>query len=76
MVFNFLTIFFPNWNICLFGLSFDEARNMTGRDVSVMTRLQDFMHDKCFFFHIWCKVHQLDLVMEHIMNEVVKKRFF
>jgi hypothetical protein len=25
---------------------------------------------------IWCGAHQLDLVMEHIMNNVVKERFF
>jgi hypothetical protein len=34
------------------------------------------MHEGFSFFHIWCGMHQLDLVMEHIMNKVVKKRFF
>jgi hypothetical protein len=33
------------------------------------------MHDDCFLFRIWCGLHQLNLVMEHIMNEVVKKCF-
>jgi hypothetical protein len=49
---------------------------MTRHVVNVVTQLQDFMHDNCFFFRIWCGVHQLDLVMAHIMNEVVQERFF
>jgi len=49
---------------------------MIGHVASVMTQLQDFMHDDYFFFHIWCGTHQPDLVMEHIMNEVVKEQFF
>jgi hypothetical protein len=76
MVFNFLTIICPNWKICLFGLSFDKAQNMTGRVVGVVTQLQDSMHEDFSLFRIWCGVHQLDLVMEHIMNKVVKKCFF
>jgi hypothetical protein len=76
MVSNFLTVFCPNWKICLLGLSSNEVQNMIGRAFSVVTRLQDSMHDNCFLFCIWCEVHQLDLVMEHIMNKVVKERFF
>ncbi len=73
---NFLIVFYPNWKICLFGLSSDEARNMTRCVVGIMTQLQDSMHDDYSLFHIWCKAHQLDLVMEHIMNVVVKEHFF
>jgi hypothetical protein len=42
---------------------------------NVMTIIQDFMHDNYSFFCIWCEAHQFDLVMEHIMNEVVKNIF-
>jgi hypothetical protein len=34
------------------------------------------MHDDCPLIWIWCGARQLDLVMEHIMNDVVKERFF
>jgi hypothetical protein len=73
---NFLIVFCPNWKICLFGLSPDGARNLTRCVANIMTWLQDFMHDDYSLFHIWCKAHQLDLVMEHIMNVVVKKCLF
>jgi hypothetical protein len=49
---------------------------MTRCVASILTQLQDSMYDNCFFFHIWCGAHQLDLVMEHIMNKVVKECFF
>jgi hypothetical protein len=76
MVYNFLTIFCPNWKIRPHGLSCDETRNMIEHVVGVVTQLQDSMHDNCSLFHIWCRTHQLGLVMEHIMNEMVKKQFF
>jgi hypothetical protein len=34
------------------------------------------MHDDCPLIRIWCGAHQLNLVMEHIMNDVVKECFF
>jgi hypothetical protein len=34
------------------------------------------MHDDCPLIQIWCGTHQLNLVMEHIMNDVVKEHFF
>jgi len=73
---NFFIVLCLNWKICLFGLSFDEAQNMTRHVVGIVTQLQDSMHDDYSLFHILCGAHQLDLVMEHIMNEVVKKHFF
>ncbi len=74
MVSNFLTILCPNWNIHLLDLLCDGVQNMIRHVVGVVIRLQDLMHDDCSLFHIWCGTHQLDLVMEHIMNEVVKER--
>jgi hypothetical protein len=76
MVFNFLTILCHNWKIRLLGLSSDEAQNITGHVFDVVTRLQDSMQDDCSLFCIWCEAHQLDLVMEQIMNEVIKEHFF
>jgi hypothetical protein len=57
-------------------LVFDGACNMTGCVVGVVTWLDTAMHDDCPLTWIWCGAHQLDLVMEHIMNDVVKECFF
>ncbi|CAM6016713.1 unnamed protein product [Sphagnum balticum] len=76
MVSKFLTVFCPDWTIRLIGLASDGARNMTGRIVGVVTQLDVAMHDDYPLTRIWCGAHQLDLVMEHIMNDVVKDRFF
>jgi len=73
MVSKFLTMFCPDWTICLLGLTSDGACNMTGRVANVVTRLNAAMHSDCFLIRIWCGVHQLDLVMEDTMNNVIKK---
>jgi hypothetical protein len=49
---------------------------MTGQVVGVVTRLDAAMHNDCSLIRIWCGAHQLDLVMEDIMNNVIKERFF
>lgn len=76
MVNKFLTVFCLDWMIHFIGLASDGARNMIGHVVGVVTRLDVAMHDDCPLIRIWCGVHQLYLVMEHIMNDVVKERFF
>jgi hypothetical protein len=76
MVSKFLTVFYPDWTICLIGLVFDGACNMTGCVASIVIRLDISMHDDCPLTWSWCGVHQLHLVMEHIMNDVVKECFF
>ncbi len=72
MVNKFLTMLCPNWRIRLIGLASDGARNMTSRVAGIVTRLDATMHDDCLLTRIWCGAHQLDLVMEHIMNDVKK----
>jgi len=76
MVSKFLTVLYPNWTIRLLGLTSDEAHNMTGRVASVITRLDAAMHSDCSLIQIWCGAHQLDLVMEDIMSNAIKERFF
>jgi hypothetical protein len=49
---------------------------MTGRVASVITRLDAMMHSDYSLIRIWCGAHQLDLVMEDIMSNVIKERFF
>ena len=76
MLVRFLSTLCPNWQVSMLGVASDRARNMTGRAAGVVTRLQNYMHDNCPLFRIWCGAHQLDLVMEHIMTDVVGNPFF
>jgi len=76
MVSKFLTMLYPDWTIRLVGLAFEGVCNMTDYVTGIIIRLDATMHDNCLLTWIWCGVHQLDLVMEHIMNNVVKERFF
>ena len=76
MLCRFLSVLCPKWQASMLGVASDGARNMTGRAAGVVTRLQNYMHDNCPLFRIWCGAHQLDLVMEHIMTEVVGNSFF
>jgi len=76
MVNKFLTMLCPDWTIRLLGLTSDGACNMTGRVTSVVTHFDAAMHNDCSLIRIWCEAHQLDLVMEDIMNNVIKERFF
>jgi branched-subunit amino acid transport protein len=76
MVAKFLNVLCPDWRIRLIGVASDGARNMTGRVAGVVTRLASAMHVNCPLTWIWCGAHQLDLVMEYIMSNVVKERFF
>jgi hypothetical protein len=76
MVSKFLTMLCPDWTIRLLGLTFDGACNMIRQVADVITRLDAAMHSDCSLIRIWCGAHQLDLVMEDIMNNVIKERFF
>jgi hypothetical protein len=76
MVVSFLDVLRPGWKVHLLSVSSDGARNMTGRVSSVVTRLSNTMHNECPLTRVWCGAHQLDLVMEHIMDTIVKERFF
>jgi hypothetical protein len=49
---------------------------MIGRVSGVLTRLSNAMHNECPLIRVWCGAHQLDLVMEHIMDTIMKECFF
>jgi hypothetical protein len=49
---------------------------MIGWVVGVVTRFDVAMHSDYFLIRIWCGAHQLDLVMEDIINNVIKEQFF
>jgi hypothetical protein len=75
MVVSFLHILRPGWKVHLLGVSSDGAHNMIGRVSGVVTRLSNAMHNECPLTRVWCGAHQLDLVMEHIMDTIVKENF-
>jgi hypothetical protein len=76
MVVSFLDVFRPGWKVHLLGVSSDGARNMTGRVSGVVTRLSNAMHNECPLIRVWCGAHQVDRVMEHIMDTIVKEHSF
>ncbi|CAK9868043.1 unnamed protein product [Sphagnum jensenii] len=76
MVVSFLDVLRLDWKVHLLGVSSNGARNMTGRVSGVVTRLSNTMHNECPLTRVWCGAHQLNLVMEHIMDTIVKERFF
>jgi len=73
MVSKFLTVLYLDWTIHLLGLTSNKACNMTGRIASVVTCLNVVMHSDCSLIRIWCGAHQLDLVMEYIISNVIKE---
>jgi hypothetical protein len=74
---TFLNVLCPNWNICLvLSVTSDGARKMMGCDAGVVSHLDNAMHDACHLTRIGCGAHQLDLMMEDIMSNIVKERFF
>ncbi|CAK9862296.1 unnamed protein product [Sphagnum jensenii] len=76
MVVAFLNVMCPVWIVRLLGISSDGARNMTGRVAGVVTHLSNAMHNECPLTRVRCGAHQFDLIMEYIMNSIVKERFF
>ncbi|KAH9573897.1 hypothetical protein CY35_01G025600 [Sphagnum magellanicum] len=76
MVVSFLDVICLGWKVHLLGVSSDGACNMTGRVSGVVTCLSNAMHNECPLTRVWCGAHQLNLVMEHIMDTIVKERFF
>jgi hypothetical protein len=74
MITKALDILCPDWKAKLMGCSSDGARNMTGRFQGVVTRIARIVDSS--LIRIWCGAHQLDLVIQAVMDDVVKDRFF
>lgn len=76
MIVKLFDVVCPEWKTKLLGVSSDGARNMTGRFAGVVTRLGKALAQNCELIRIWCGAHQLDLVIQHVMDTVVKENFF
>ena len=49
---------------------------MTGQLASVVTRLGNALYQNCQLIRVWCGAYQLNLVIQHVMDSVVKENFF
>lgn len=65
-----------NWRMHLFGMLTNGARNMISCFTNIMTQLQKTLHYNYKLICIQCRVYQLDLFIEHIINVVVYEHFF
>ena len=67
-------IFLESWSKKYVAVSTDGAWNMTFRVQGLVTRIQDF----CLpgMLQIWCGMHQLDLVMQHVFNPPLEGQFY
>ena len=48
---------------------------MTGRNAGVLIHPEAVTDEPCRLIRIWCEAHQLELVVEYIMSEVVSELF-
>lgn len=76
MLSSMLDVICADWRTKLIGVSTDGARNMTGKTSGLLTRISGSITAPNELIRVWCGAHQLDLVMEHILNDVMKERFF
>ena len=61
-----LNVLCPRWRSKLIGLGSDGAPNMTGKDGGVVTLFEQEAEHQ--IYHVWCGLHQLDLVMKAAYN--------
>ena len=75
MISLLLDVLCPEWRTKLLIVTSDGARNMTGRNVGVVTRLNSALPEGCVLIRIWCGCHQLDLLIQFVVDTVVKDNF-
>ena len=74
MAVKFLNIVAPDWRVQLLSILTDGAQNMTWVQRGVVTRLcKDALK---WVYRIWYIVNQLDLVMQHVLSDVLKYSFY
>ena len=62
---HIMTVLCPDWTKKIVGISTDGERKMTGRISGAQTLLQKTLAEKgSQVVHIWCGLHQLDLVVK------------
>lgn len=68
-----LDVLCPGWESKIIGYTSDGASNMTGVHQGLGTRIQRVAEDG--LFRIWCAAHQLDLVVQRVLNALYDEAF-
>jgi hypothetical protein len=68
-----LDLFCPNWKDKVIGVTPDEASNMTGCHIEMVTQIQQVA--KPGFYCIWCAAHQLDLIVQDRFKSMFDETF-
>lgn len=63
----------PEWEKKIIGYTSDGASNMTGSVQGLGTRIGAVAGDG--FYRVWCAAHQLDLVIQDVLNSMYKEEF-
>ena len=74
MVVKFLDIVDPDWLVQLLSISSDGARNMTGSRKGIVTRMCKAALE--WVYWIWCRAHQLDILLQNVLSDVLKDSFY
>jgi len=70
-----LDVLCPDWKHRLIGVTTDGASNMTGKNIGLVTRIQNVVLEDSDFYRVWCGAHQLDLVVKKAVNNLYDSSF-
>ena len=68
-----LDIVCPTWRSKILGVGSDGVLTMTGCIQGVVTQLEQQAEYQ--IYHVWCGLHQLDLVMKAVYEELLEGEF-
>ena len=68
------SVFYPTWKLKCISVFSDGVRNMTGSKNGLVTHI--LKHFDPGIIQIWCGLHQLDLVLQHIFKAVFDGKIY
>ena len=73
-----MNVLYKDWLESLVGVTTDGARNMTGRNLGIVSRLARAGRQASGspVFRVWCGCHQLDLCVQEIITAYVDDAFY
>ena len=71
---TFLNAMAPHLRFTIIGVSADGAYSMTGRIISIVSRVQQVC--KPGIIRVWCGLHQLNLVMQKVYPKALDDDFY
>ena len=73
LISHFLDIICTEWRGKLIGVGTDGASSITGALKGIATRLENDAQHR--IYRVWCRLHQLDLVMKYAYKELMDGEF-